>query len=81
MLGKLAVVRKDFLKEWFSKHKGQIADENIIEFLKNHKHQMCKHDLEGLEICWSYLLKVEAFRSLLCIGRPCKNEYVEIPGV
>jgi predicted choloylglycine hydrolase len=79
--GEFASTRKAFLDQWFSQHKGKITDEAITDFLKNHEHKMCYHDLEGLEICWSYLLKIGESDSLLCVGSPCKNPYVEIPGV
>jgi hypothetical protein len=79
--GEFASTRKAFLEQWFSQHKGKITDEAITDFLKNHEHKMCYHDLEGLEICWSYLLKIGESDSLLCVGSPCKNPYVEIPGV
>lgn len=76
-----ALTRKAFLDHWFLQHKGKITDEHIIDFLKNHEHKMCYHGLDGLEICWSYLLKIGEPNSRLCVGRPCKNEYEEISGI
>jgi hypothetical protein len=51
-----------------------------MDALRSHEHKMCVHGLEGLEICWSYLLKIGQDQSLVCAGRPCKNEYVPVNG-
>jgi predicted choloylglycine hydrolase len=72
--------RKAFLNQWFLQNKGKITDGLIIDALRSHEHKMCCHDLEGLEICWSYLLKIGENKALVCQGRPCKNAYVEIEG-
>jgi len=72
--------RKAFLNQWFLKNKGKITDDLIIDALKSHEHKMCYHDLEGLSICWSYLLKIGENKALVCQGRPCKNAYVEVEG-
>ncbi|MHA1203312.1 MAG: hypothetical protein ACTSQ4_12445 [Candidatus Heimdallarchaeaceae archaeon] len=54
-------------------------DEGMIQHtLKNHEHQMCSHSVEGLEICWSYILQPEKEKVLLCAGRPCKNDFIEL---
>jgi hypothetical protein len=75
-----ASARSAFLNAWFSQNKGEITDNQVIEALKNHEHKLCYHGLEGLEICWSYLLKIGENSALVCPGRPCKNEYTEIAG-
>ncbi len=72
--------RRLFLKEWFAQNKGKITDALIMDALKSHEHKMCYHGLEGLEICWSYILNVSANDALVCAGRPCKNEYVKVKG-
>jgi len=72
--------RKALLSEWFPKNKGKITDALIMDALKNHEHKMCYHGLEGLEICWSYILKANANDALVCVGRPCKNEFVKVKG-
>ncbi len=72
--------RGAFLNEWFHQNKGNITDPLIIAALKNHEHKMCDHKLEGLEICWSYLMKIGENSALVCAGRPCKNEFVEVDG-
>ena len=69
--------RKAFLSEWFAQNKGDITDHLIIDALKSHEHKMCYHGLEGLEICWSYILTIGA-NALVCAGRPCKNEFVNV---
>jgi len=72
--------RQAFLGDWFARHKGAITDELIEAALRDHEHTVCYHDLEGLEICWSYLLPVGAGHALVCAGRPCKNPYVKVKG-
>jgi predicted choloylglycine hydrolase len=73
-----ASARRAFLNQWFRQHKGKITDALIINALKDHEHKMCYHGLEGLEICWSYILKVGAPTALVCVGRPCRNEFMEV---
>ncbi len=75
-----ASARRAFLNQWFLQNKGDITDDAIIDALKNHEHKMCYHGLEGLEICWSYILKIGESKALVCAGRPCKNEFVEVEG-
>lgn len=75
-----ASARKAFLNQWFLQNKGKITDDLIIDALKSHEHKVCYHGLDGLEICWSYLLKIGENRALVCAGRPCKNEYGEVEG-
>lgn len=70
--------RKAFLSEWFAQNKGNITDQIIIDALRSHEHKMCYHGLEGLEICWSYILTIGATNALVCAGRPCKNEFVSV---
>jgi predicted choloylglycine hydrolase len=70
--------RKAFLGTWFAEHEGQIDDELIMAALSDHEHKVCFHDLEGLEICWSYLLPIGAGHALVCAGRPCKNPFVKV---
>jgi predicted choloylglycine hydrolase len=72
--------RRVFLNQWFHQNKGQITDDRITAALRSHDHKMCAHGLEGLEICWSYILKTEANTVLVCAGRPCKNEFIEVEG-
>ena len=72
--------RRAFLNGWFLQNKGNITDSLIIEALKSHEHKMCYHGLEGLEICWSYILEIGASSALVCAGRPCKNEFVKVGG-
>ena len=72
--------RQAFLSEWFSQNKGNISTSLIIDALKSHEHKMCYHGLEGLEICWSYILEIVADNALVCAGRPCKNEFVQVKG-
>jgi hypothetical protein len=74
-------VRKEFLNEWFSQNKGHITDNMIIDTLKDHEHKMCYHGLEGLEICWSYILNISAKHALVCAGRPCRNEFMKIKSI
>jgi len=74
------LARRTFMDEWFPHHNGEITDRLIFDALKSHEHKMCFHGLEGLEICWSYLLKPDENRALVCQGRPCKNGYTEIEG-
>ena len=66
-----------FINEWFDENKGQINDMHIQEALKNHEYEMCYHGPIGLEICWSYILKLVEKKALACAGRPCKNEFEE----
>lgn len=73
-----ATARKAFLSEWFAQNKGNISDQLIIDALRSHEHKMCYHGLEGLEICWSYILTIGATNALVCAGRPCKNEFVSV---
>jgi hypothetical protein len=70
--------RKAFLDEWFPQNKGTITNDLIVDALKSHEHKFCYHELEGLEICWSYILESGAANALVCQGRPCKNEFVEV---
>lgn len=72
--------RRTYLNAWFHQHKGKIDDHLIIEALKSHEHKTCYHGLEGLEICWSYLLKIGENNALVCAGRPCRNAFVEVEG-
>jgi predicted choloylglycine hydrolase len=72
--------RRTFLSQWFQQKKGAITNQLLIEALGSHDHKMCYHGLEGLEICWSYILNNHAKTALVCAGRPCKNEYVEVKG-
>jgi hypothetical protein len=76
-----SAARRAFMATWFLEHKGKISDTLLIEALKNHEHKMCFHGKEGLEICWSYILKPVENRALVCQGRPCKNEYEDIEGL
>jgi predicted choloylglycine hydrolase len=73
--------RRAFLDQWFLQHRGNITDAHIIKALKNHEHKMCFHGLEGLEICWSYLVKIGDSKALVCAGRPCKHEFQEVNGL
>lgn len=70
--------RRAFLNQWFLQHKGKITDDLIINALKSHEHKMCYHGLEGLEICWSYVLRIGKPKALVCVGRPCRNEFIEV---
>jgi predicted choloylglycine hydrolase len=72
--------RKAFLAEWFARTKGHITADLIIDALKSHEHKMCFHGLEGLEICWSYVLNNRESKALVCAGRPCHNEFVPVDG-
>jgi len=78
--GEIVSTRKSYWDEWFSQHKGMITDKQLTNYLGNHEQKMCYHEMEGLEICWSYVLKPIENEALLCVGRPCKNKYVEIKG-
>ena len=71
--------RMNYINEWFEQNKGQIDDTLIKDALKNHEQDMCYHGPVGLEICWSYILSPGSKRAQVCAGRPCKNEFVEIP--
>jgi hypothetical protein len=71
----ITATRRAFVEEWFQKYKGEINDDLLIDLLKNHDHKMCYHGKEGLEICWSYLLKIGGERISICQGRPCKNDF------
>ncbi len=73
-----ASARRAFLNHWFLQNKGKITDDLIINALKNHEHKMCYHGLEGLEICWSYILKIGEPKALVCAGRPCRNKFTEV---
>lgn len=75
-----ASARRAFLNEWFHQHKGKIDDHVIIEALKSHEHKMCYHGLEGLEICWSYLLRIGENNALVCAGSPCRNAFEAVEG-
>jgi len=70
--------RKTFLNKWFEENKGKIDVSSVTETLRNHEHRMCCHDIEGLEICWSYILQPTSKEAFLCAGRPCKHEYERI---
>jgi len=72
--------RRAFLNQWFLQNKGKITDDLLIAALRSHEHKMCYHGLEGLEICWSYILKIGEDTALVCAGRPCKNEFREVEG-
>ena len=72
--------RRAFLTEWFPDNKGAITSELLSGVLKSHEHKMCYHELEGLEICWSYILEIGAEHALVCAGRPCENQYQEVKG-
>lgn len=73
-------IRKTYWEQWFRQHKGKISDRNLTNYLGNHEQTMCYHEMEGLEICWSYVLKPIENEALLCVGQPCKNEYENIVG-
>jgi len=75
-VGEIQSIRKDFIEEWFKEHKGTITTELIKNVLKDHEHKVCYHSMEGLEVCWSYILEPTEQNLLFCQGRPCKNEYV-----
>lgn len=79
-LGELVDGRRKTLHQWFAENKGSINDDLLTETLSSHEQNFCKHDIEGLEICWSYLLKVGDNKALVCQGAPCENEYVEVAG-
>ena len=68
--------RKDFIDNWFKENKGNITNETIQDVLKDHEHGVCYHGLDGLEICWSFILEPTGQNVSLCQGRPCRNEYV-----
>lgn len=72
------LARRAFLNQWFLQNKGKITDDLIINALKNHEHKMCYHGLEGLEICWSYILRIGEPKALVCAGRPCRNKFTEV---
>ena len=78
--GEIVSIRKTFWEQWLPQHKGKIADEDLTNYLGNHEQTMCYHEMEGLEICWSYVLKPLENEILLCVGRPCKNVYQKIDG-
>jgi hypothetical protein len=73
--------RAALLNEWFPKNKGSITAGSIIDILKSHEHRMCLHDIEGSEICWSYILNISENSASVCAGRPCRNDYVKIEGL
>ena len=79
-LGDLVDGRRKYLHQWFVKNKGMINDELLIETLSSHDEKFCNHDRHGLEICWSYLLKITENKALVCQGPPCENEFVEVAG-
>ena len=70
--------RQMFMSNWFEKNKGNIDTTMVIESLKNHENRMCCHDIDGLEICWSYVLQPTSEEAYLCAGRPCKGEYKKL---
>jgi hypothetical protein len=70
--------RKEFLDNWFVQNKGKISNELIIDALKDHENAICYHGLEGLEICWSYILEPTEQNAIICQGRPCKNDYIDM---
>ena len=74
----LTSARKTFLSQWFKHNQGSISTEVIIEALKNHENNICCHGIEGLEICWSYILQPGASKAQVCVGRPCENEFVTV---
>jgi predicted choloylglycine hydrolase len=78
--GEIASSRKEFWNSWLSQYQGKIIDQQLTDFLGNHEENMCYHEKEGLEICWSYVLKPVENEALLCVGRPCKNVYIGIDG-
>ena len=71
-------LRSNYLDNWFNQNKGQIDEEMIKDTLKNHEHQMCSHEIEGLEICWSYILTLGKKDARVCAGRPCKSEFIGV---
>jgi predicted choloylglycine hydrolase len=79
-LGEIVSTRRDFWEAWYSQHQGEITDSLLISYLGNHEEKMCYHEMEGLEICWSYVLKPIENEALLCVGRPCENDYYGIEG-
>jgi len=70
--------RKNFLSQWFEQNQGSINTKMIIEAMKNHENNVCCHGIEGLEICWSYILQPGTNKARVCAGPPCKNEYVTV---
>jgi len=72
--------RSAFLNEWLRQNKGHVTGPLILAALKNHEHKMCYHGLDGLEVCWSYLLKIGENSAWVCAGRPCTNEFVQVEG-
>lgn len=76
-----ASARRSFLNQWFRQHRGKITDDLIRNALGNHEHKMCVHELGGPEICWSYLLTIGEQKALVCAGRPCKNDFIEVASV
>jgi hypothetical protein len=70
--------RQSFMNKWFEQNKGKIDTDLMINSLKDHENRMCCHDIDGLEICWSYVLQPTSKEAFLCAGRPCKNDYERI---
>jgi hypothetical protein len=77
-VGELVDYRRVYLHKWFAENKGNISDGLLIQTISSHEHQLCNHDLPGLEICWSYLLKVNEKNALVCQGQPCSNKFVDV---
>ncbi len=75
-LGALQSKRYEFIDKWFRENNGNISNKSIKNVLKDHEHEVCHHSIEGLEVCWSYILDPTGQNVVLCQGRPCKNEYV-----
>ena len=75
-VGEIHPTRKKFIDKWFKENKGAITNERIKDVLKDHEHGICYHGLEGLEICWSFILEPTGQNVSLCQGRPCKNDYL-----
>ncbi|WP_371804269.1 C45 family autoproteolytic acyltransferase/hydolase [Candidatus Lokiarchaeum ossiferum] len=74
----LTVSRKKRMVQWLEENKGDITPDKINKLLQEHEHKMCVHDLEGLVICWAYILKPGQKKALVCQGRPCENEFKSI---
>lgn len=74
----LTANRKKRITQWFDENNGEITPEKIANLLQEHEHKMCLHDLEGLAICWAYILKPGQKTALMCQGRPCENEFKSI---
>ena len=50
----------------------------IINALKNHEYKLCYHGLEGLEICWLYILHIDTQHALVCKSPPRKNKFIQV---